>query len=287
MHISIFGKKKIVHRSFQTPKKLCKGHCSTLFQITDHDMLRCWLYKEHDVGKVFNFDELEDEWENTDIEISSAVSQKAYKIGRKHTPFTHLLRGLLWRKKFWNSKKFNKWLDEFKPECIFLSFSNDYFIPEIAMYVSEKYGIPIVSSIGDDYYFNKHFSLNPIYCLYKDTFRSTIRKVLSKRGSAIYISDKIRDKYNHEFGLDGETVYLTSNIKRKPFGVINREKPIITYFGNIRMGRNKSLNEIGYALGKINPEYKLEVYSGELDKEIFEVFEGNPILFMVVQYLIL
>ena len=29
----------------------------------------------------------------------------------------------------------NKWLDEFKPECVFLSFSDDYFIPQIALYV--------------------------------------------------------------------------------------------------------------------------------------------------------
>ena len=51
-----------------------------------------------------------------------------------------------------------------------------------------------------------------------------------------------------EFGLDGETVYLTSTIERKPFKTINTDRPIITYFGNIGMGRNDSLNAIGYAL---------------------------------------
>ena len=41
------------------------------------------------------------------------------------------------------------------------------------------------------------------------------------------------------------------------------------------MGRNNSLNDIGYALGKINPEYMLEVYSNEKDEQIYSVFKDN------------
>ena len=157
-----------------------------------------------------------------------------------------------------------------------MSFSDDYFISQIAYYVAKRYNIPIVSSIGDDYIFNFHFSLNPLYLLYKLTYRSHIKKILAHKGSAIYISDKIRDKYNSELGLDGETVYLTSTTKRKQFAPVNTESPLITYFGNIRMGRNHSLNDIGYALGKINPNYKLEVYSGEKDDNVYGIFKNNP-----------
>ena len=167
-------------------------------------------------------------------------------------------------------------MDKFRPECVFLSFSDDYFIPLIALYVARKFNIPIVSSIGDDYYFNTHFSLNPIYWIYKQTYKYLIRKVLSHKGSAIYISDKIRDKYNSEFSLDGDTVYLTSTINRKSFNYVNTDNPLMTYFGNIRMGRNNSLNDIGHALGKINNKYRLEVYSGEQDPHIYDVFKDNP-----------
>ena len=41
------------------------------------------------------------------------------------------------------------------------------------------------------------------------------------------------------------------------------------------MGRNNSLNDIGYALGKINPEYMLEVYSNEKDEQVYSVFKDN------------
>lgn len=261
---------------FSNTKTPCKGHCGSLYQITDHAMLHRWFVRKTVTGKIYNYDELPDEWSTAELEVDGTVMNAAYKVGRRHTPLTHLLRGLLWRKKFWCTDALNEWMDSFAPECIFLAFSDDYFILKIALYAAERYNIPIVSCIGDDYYFNKHFSVNPIYQLYKESYKALVRKVLSHRGSAIYISDKIRDKYNSEFGLDGETVYLTSNVKRKPFCPINLDKPLITYFGNIRIGRNKSLAEIADALGAIDSKYKVEVYSTEKEEEYYSVLKNNP-----------
>jgi len=267
--------KECIAQIFSDPKTPVKGHCGILFQITDYRLLQRWQGKQCETGVIYNYDELPDNNESDLIVDERKYAHNAYRFGGRHNAFTHLLRGLLWRKFLWCSDKLNKWLDEFNPECVFLSFSDDYFIPQIAYYVATRYNIPIVSSIGDDYYFNTRFSLNPIYHLYKQTYRSLIRKVLSYRGSAIYISDKIRDKYNEEFGLDGETVYLTSTVQRKSFAPIDLGNPKITYFGNIRMGRNISLNDIGHALGRINPAYKLEVYSGETDPDYYEIFADN------------
>lgn len=270
-----YWEKENIAQIFSNSKEPCKGHCGTLFQITDKGMLKKWMGNKEEVGKIFYYDDLCAEGENIIPEETSVVST-AYKFGRKHTPLTHLLRGLLWRKGFWCTDKLNKWLDDFKPECVFLAFSDDYFIPELALYVAQRYGIPIVSCIGDDYYFNKHFSLNPMYQVYKETYKALVRKVLRYPGSAIYISDKIRDKYNSEFNLDGETVYLTSTVKRKAFKQIDRANPLITYFGNIRMGRSSSLCDVADALGKINPSYKLEVYSNEVDESYYRELQENP-----------
>ncbi len=261
---------------FSNTKTPCKGHCGTLFQITDQRMLKRWMKPGTVTGKIFNYEDLPEEWTDNDLEVGSASVNNMYRIGSRRTSLTHWLRGILWRKKFWCTDELNRWLDEFRPECVFLSFSDDFFIPRIALYVAQRYNIPIVSSIGDDYYFNGHFSLSPFYHLYKSSYRKLIRRVLAWKGSAIYISDKIRDKYNSEFDLDGETVYLTSTVKRKEFSPVDRENPYITYFGNIGAGRNESLNEIGYALGKISPAYRLHIYSNEQDPKVYGIFDSNP-----------
>ena len=160
---------------------------------------------------------MNEEWADSDLELGSETVETAYKFGRRHTPFTHLLRGILWRKKLWCTNSLNKWLDRFNPECVFLAFSDDFFIPQIALYVAMRYNIPIISCIGDDYYFNQENTLNLVYHIYKNSYRKLIDKVLSWPGSAIYICDKIRDKYNAEFGIEnvGQKVELYGWVQKK------------------------------------------------------------------------
>ncbi|MEH7159007.1 hypothetical protein [Neobacillus drentensis] len=260
---------------FSNTKKPAKGHCSTLFQITDQRLVKKRLKHTLETGVIYYDKDLADEWSDNTLEVNSSIFSKLYNWGSKKRPIVYLMRRLVWNKKYWCTEKLNKWLDEFNPECVFLSFSDDFFISEIALYVAERFNIPIVSSIGDDYYFNTKFSLSPFYYLYKLKYKKLIREVFKHPGSAIYIGDKIRDKYNQSFGLDGETVYLSSSIKRREFKEIDVQKPTISYFGNIRLGRNHSLNDIGYALGEVNPNYILNVYSNETDPSYFKVFNEN------------
>lgn len=260
---------------FSNTKTPCKGHCKTLYQITDRMMLKRWISPKTRVGKKYEIEELPTSWASNDLELNHKGFSIAYKLGAKHTPLTHLGRGIIWRKKYWCTSELNSWLDSFAPECVFLAFSDDYFILRIALYVARRYSIPIVSCIGDDYYFNERFSIDPFYLIYKKTYKRLVRKVLNHGGSAIYISDKIKEKYNSEFGLNGKTVYLSSNIERAEFKPVNPEKPYITYFGNIRMGRNRSLCDIADALAEIDRSYKLSVYSNESDMSYIKMLKEH------------
>lgn len=264
---------------FSNPLTPVKGHCSTLYQITDAQLLRRAMGKNVTVGKIFLREDLPDDFEKAKpTHKDSGIIKRLYKIGSRKNSVSCLMRKLLWKKSRWCTEKFNRWLDDFSPECIFLSFSDDFFIPEIALYAAQRFDIPIVSSIGDDYYFNDRFSLNPFYYLYRSLFKKLIRKVFAHQGSAIYIGDKIRDKYNQEFSLNGKTVYLCSELERRAFRPINADNPSICYFGNIRQGRNESLSAIATALGKINPNYRLTVCSGQNDADVIRVLTNNPFI---------
>ena len=268
-----FWEKENLAQIFSNAKAPVKGHCGTLFQITDERMLKRRFNRK--TGVVFNYGDLADKWDDSSLEVSNGVA-KMYRFGSRKNSFVYLLRKFIWKRKYWRSEKLLSWLDEFSPECVFLSFSDDFFIPQIALFVAERYNIPIVSSIGDDYYFNYKFSLSPFYHIYKLAYRKLIRKVFAHKGSAIYIGDKIRDKYNASFGLEGKTVYLTSSIERRPFRTISETNPEISYFGNIRLGRNESLKDIGQALGRIDRNYVLNVYSNENDPKFCKLFDGDP-----------
>lgn len=261
---------------FSNTRTPVKGHCGSLYQITDQRLVKRRFDKSIEVGKRFAYDELPDEWLDDDLELGSFAFDRLYAFGSRSTHVTHLMRKLVWREKYWRTDDLDAWLDGFRPDCVFLAFSNDYFILEIALYVAEKFDVPIVSAIGDDYYFEEKKTASPLYWLYKRTYRSLVRRVFEHGGSAVYIGNKIRDKYNSAFGLRGETVYLTSEATRRPFRPINAEHPAIRYFGNIRLGRNKSLLELGRILGRLNPSYHLEVYSNETDSKQYQMFADEP-----------
>ena len=260
---------------FSNTKQPTKGHCGTLYQITDQRLLKRKFNRTLDTGMIFRYEDLPDEWADNSLEVNSSFFSKLYRWGSKKSPMVYIIRQYVWNKKYWCTDKLNKWLDEFKPECVFLSSSDDFFVQNIALYVAKRYNIPIVTAVGDDYYFNKKLSFSPLYYFYKILYRDLMRKVFRHKGSAIYIGDKIKNKYNSHFGLNGKTVYLTSSIKRRKFKEIEKNYPKIVYCGNIRLGRNNSLNDIGLALGKINSKYILDIYSNETDSNFYKLFESN------------
>lgn len=254
---------------FSNQQEPLKGHCGTLFQITDKMMLKRRVKKNENTGIIYYYKNLKKERKIGNVQGNNGIIDKLYSLGKRKFPLNYLLRGILWKKKYWCTEKLLQWADDFSPECIFLAFSDDFFIPEIALFFAERYDIPLISCIGDDYYFNDRFSVSPFYYIYRKKYKKLIDRVFAHGGSAAYIGDKIRDKYNSEFNLDGETVYLTSEIERQPFRMINTTNPKITYCGNIRLGRNKSLAEVADVLAEINPDYHLEIYSNEkVDKYI-------------------
>ncbi len=250
-----------------------KGHCGEMYQITDAGILKKWLRKPGEVGKVYTYEEMREQNGNEQIQDNSTAG--LYKIGGMHSPMIELLRGALWKKKYWCTEKLVKWLDDFKPECIVYNFSNHLFTQQIALYAAKRFNIPVIAIIGDDYYFNDRFSLSPTYWLFRRKFKKLTEQILSGNTSAVYCSDKIRDKYNEYFHISGETIYVTSSIARREFREINRKLPRFVYFGSIRLGRNQALCEIATALSEIDGSYKLEVYSNENDERICECLKSH------------
>ena len=270
-----YWEKDRVRQIFSRNWKPQKGHCGELYQIKDSDLLKKWLHRPVEVGTVYRYEDLDEPGVNQEEPENQIVTQ-GYKLGRSHTPIIELLRGMLWRDKYWCTEKLIKWLDSYKPELIFYNFTYNLFLQKIVLFIANRYGIPIVTAIGDDYYFNDKRSLSPAYHLFRRKYKKLTEAVFAHPGSAVYVCDKIRDKYNERFGLDGETVYFNSTVNRKPFSPVNADAPKIVYFGNIRLGRNHALKKIADALGRINPDYQMEVYSNELDESVYGELKRHP-----------
>ena len=270
-----YWEKDKVRQIFSRNWKPQKGHCGELYQIKDSDLLKKWLHCPVDVGTIYHYEDLDEQGKSQVLEDGELTSQ-GYKLGRSHTPTVELFRGALWRKKYWCTEKLINWLDDYKPDLIFYNFTNNLFLQKIALFIADRYNIPIVTAVGDDYYFNDRKLFSPAYHLFRWRYKKLTEEVFAHKGSAVYVCDKIRDKYNERFGLDGETIYFNTAITRRPFRPINVDDPQIVYFGNIRIGRNNALLKIADALRGINPNYKLRVYANEQDEVYYSALKAHP-----------
>ena len=121
-----FWDRNCVKQFFSRNLKPQRGHCSELFQITDSELLHCWLHRCADIGTIYKFDDLAELEFNSFIEENGLVAN-SYRIGRKHTPLIEIARGILWKKRYWCNSKFLTWLDNYNPEVVFFNFTNNLF----------------------------------------------------------------------------------------------------------------------------------------------------------------
>lgn len=255
-----------------------KGHCGELYQITDANLVKRWLHRNVETGKIYRYEELDEQGTSEIMEDNTALTH-GYRIGKSHTPTIELLRGLLWRKKYWCTEYFKNWLDEYKPELVFYNFTYNLFLAKIAIYIADRYNIPIITAVADDYYFNDTHnskSLSLTKFLFRKKYKRLVRDLFAHKGSAVFGCDKIHNKYTCEFGINGETIYYNSTVERRPFIPINSDNPVLVYFGNIRLGRNKALFDIANTLQHINPCIKLKIYSNETDRKYYQDLIDHP-----------
>lgn len=237
-----------------------KWNYESLYQITDYDVLSVLRKKAKVAGRILNYCDLKEE-------SIKDTSNKLSKFKKKNF-FRYYARYFLWRRKRWLSQEMLNWVDEYKPEAIYICFSDDYFILDIACYFSDKYNIPVIAQIGDDYYFKKN--KNPLLVPYLHKYKKIFDKIMNKKGFGVYISDKLADKYNCYFKLKGYPFYLFS-------GVVSGESKIkheFNYIGKVELGRYRSLGLLADSLNEING-YKVNVYSQKPSNKILEYFKKH------------
>lgn len=146
-----YWEKENIAQIFSNTKKPCKGHCETLFQITDHRVLQRWMGKKVDTGVIYHYDELDTEWKDNDLELGDANVALA-----RITGFNGCFAWL-------ETYKLLKKIDEFKPDIIHLHNLHDSYI-NLSMLFSyiKKHNVPTVWTLHDCWAFTgqcPHFTI--------------------------------------------------------------------------------------------------------------------------------
>ena len=241
--------------------------CNSYFRITDKDVLNSY-FKFKVKGKEISKEEIQNA---SSTLFEEKKDEGLYRNKKNKSPFRILLRDLMWKMSSWNNKSLNNWIKRENPTHLFVAPGAAKFIYDIALKISKKYNLPIITYLCDEYYFREK-EKSFLGKIKQKKLQKKIEKLMQKTTLVVGICDKIKQVYCDKFNLNGITVMTGSNfeIKQKPLErrVVNE----LTYMGNVRCNRYLSLSKIGQAIDSINAknctDYVLNIWTAEKDQEI-------------------
>jgi len=240
--------------------------CERFFRITDKAVLKSILKKER-VGEIVK---------NSSEE---RVLGKTRTVSAKKTIASIVARDMLWGTNVWWNRKLKEWIKDFSPDVILFFAGESVFTYKMGMKIAKFCDVPIVVYNSEGYYFKKKNYLKSdalselIYPFFHKNFKRIFKKLMKKAVHTVYINDKLKKDYDKELGLASTTIYTASEL-RPVEKLKENETPIISYLGNLGIGRHIALIEIAQALESIDPTYKLNVYGKIPNDEVKNAFDN-------------
>ena len=244
--------------------------CSSYFRITDKDVLSSYFTLKLNCGEVKADRSKHSMYEKADDE-------KIYKNPKNKSSLRMLARDSMWKCSRWYTKKLERWIKKENPTCIFVAVGDATFIYNIALKISKKCNIPIITYVCDDYYFVKK-PKSAISKLRVDFLKKKIRKLMKATSKLVVICDALKEEYSKEFGVSAETIMTGSEFIDDGLSRLVEKPASLSYFGNIGCNRYISLADIGRTLDTINNKegtaFQLNIYTAEKNPDIINTFSN-------------
>lgn len=234
--------------------------CNNYYRVTDIEVLKSVL-KKVKVGKHIENEKL----------VNSTEENKnlntLYQRSRKRTSLNYLIRNFLWDQEKWRSKEFEEWVDKFDPELILLQLGDYSFMLRLALKLAQSKEIPLIIYNSEDYYFKDQKSFSPLYHLYRFDYKRQVERVVNYASHSIYNSRMLQNTYNKKFEHES-TVIMTSSEIEPSFHKVDNYPLIISYLGNIGVGRHEPLIEIANAVHGFDKNLYLDIYGKIPNEEV-------------------
>lgn len=233
--------------------------CNNYFRVTDVEALKAF-YKCRQVGTIIKKEKIL-------IDEENLYWNNLYVKHRKKRPINYVVRNLIWDSNRWKSKVFEKWLDDFKPDVVVLQLGDYAFMLRIALGIAKKRNIPLVIYNSEDYYFKDINSFSLLYHFYRLDYKRQVRKLISYSSHSIYNSEMLQQTYQQEFEHQSSVIMTSTDVT--PAKDKKVHSPIVvSYLGNLGVGRHEPLIEIAKALHHLDSDIYLDIYGKIPNKEV-------------------
>lgn len=217
------------------------------FQLSDIDILLGKLRKSRR-GKKVTVER------NSNFEMQRRIP---LHLKVRKNDITILVRELLW-KNSWKSKQLDLWLDDFKPECIFLMAGDSLFVYDICSYIATKYRCSLITYITDDYVLpRKKESI--IAKHRREKVYEKLNECIQRSDAFFTISERMKKTYKKLFKTDSQIIFNNSELVNKELlydeSKFNHEI-VLTYAGSLYYGRDRLLTKLAIEIERYNKSHK-------------------------------
>lgn len=228
------------------------------FQITMKSLIKNFIHKTPSGREIPVGEEGEQQ---------SETSQKLRNFGRKNRWRVFFFGiDMVWKIGRWKSQELKDFIDDFKPDILFVPIYFSSYLNDILQFIKEYAGVPMVGYISDDCYTLKQFSLSPLYWIDRLYKRRKVKKSIEQCEILYVISDVQKQEYEKVFTPPCKVLTKCADFsdERKPDFKEPDDVLKIVYAGNISRGRYEILSELAKTIEEINKDekkIKLDIYT--------------------------
>lgn len=218
--------------------------------------------------------------------IAGDGEQRANAIGRasqipswfkkhKYNFCLKWIREYLWILGPWGHRQFWEWLDHVSPDVIVYMVGESIFMDQLVLKVHEKTGKPLILYNGEAF---RIIDLKTRHGLERSYYRrvEALYEELSRKASfIIYNCETLQEEYGEKYPSEAKSMvaYNSAESIQEPYPSNNA--CVITYFGNLGVGRSAELLKVAGVLAELDPSQKLHIY-GNAQKVWEEKFQTCP-----------
>lgn len=204
----------------------------------------------------------------SDTSLSDEEEALYKKAKQKSSIVLTWLRDMLWLCGRWKSENFKNFLDDVKPDVIFMPVFNCFYPHRILKFVKKQTGAKVLLFHADDNYTLKQYSLSPIYWLYRFNLRKWVRSSVKISDENYAISLLQKEEYEKAFKKPFKVLTKGVDFSKEPNYKEKYNDPLqLVFTGNISLNRWRSLAKIADALEEINKDglkAQLRIYTGNV-----------------------
>lgn len=238
--------------------------CSSYYQITPGSLLRSMLRSGQPSGAVVSPRPPSNNQVPCTGNMRRGVSCMGFTRAHRWRVF-FWMRELIWCTGRWRSKELDRFVDEFRPEVIFLPIYNHVYPYRIALYARRRVGARMVLYASDDNYSLRQYSFSPLFWMDRLVKRRWIRAAVRESRLMYAISDVQRMEYEEALRIRCKILFKCGDFSGPAPLKVRVGTPLkLVFTGNVGTGRWESLARIGEALREVNRDgvrAQLDIYT--------------------------